>query len=326
MDSQREIISRRMAQEEHNRRIRRLKRLIIIGMITLLVLPTICCFIFMFRLNRMERQMDNLIMLYNDNYAEYTKYMEAKNNGVVYAAENLATEKPKTQKTEKQKPTDKPEAPEGKKVYLTFDDGPSIYTERILEILKENDVKATFFVIGKTDDYSKKMYNKILEEGHTLAMHSYSHEYSSIYSSVKAFKNDLHKIEKLLTDVTGQKPQYYRFPGGSSNTVSDISMKKFIACLNEENITYFDWNVINGDAVSRTVPKDEIVNNVMSGIEGNDTSIVLMHDAGAKETTVEALPEIIKKIKKQGAHILPIDESTKVIQHIKAEEVNEKKN
>lgn len=322
MDSQREIISRRMAQEEHNKRIRRLKRLIVIGMVTLLVLPTICCFIFMFRLNRMERQMDNLIMLYNDNYEEYTKYMDAKNNGVVYAAENLPTEEPKAQKTEKPKATSKPEAPEGKKVYLTFDDGPSIYTEKILKILKENDVKATFFVIGKTDDYSKKMYNKIIEEGHTLAMHSYSHEYSSIYSSVKSFKKDLHKIENLLTDVTGQKPIYYRFPGGSSNAVSKVDMKKFISCLNEENITYFDWNVINGDAVSKPVPKDELINNVMTGIKNYDTSVVLMHDAGAKETTVEALPEIIKKIKKQGAHMLPIDESTKIVQHVKADSVD----
>ena len=311
-----------MAQEEHNKRIRRLKRLIIIGMITLLVLPTICCFIFMFRLNRMERQMDNLMMLYNNNYAEYTKYMEAKNNGVVYAAENLATEEPEVQETQKPEETSTPEAPEGKKVYLTFDDGPSIYTEKILKILKENDVKATFFVIGKTDDYSKKMYKKIIEEGHTLAMHSYSHEYSSLYSSVKAFKSDLKKIESLLTDVTGQKPKYYRFPGGSSNTVSKINMRKFISCLNEENIIYFDWNVINGDAVSKPVPKDELVNNVITGVKDKNTSIVLMHDAGTKETTVEALPEIIKKIKKQGAHILPIDDSTKVVQHIEADTVD----
>lgn len=322
MDSQREIISRRMAQEEHNKRIKHLKRLIVVGMITLLVLPTICCFIFMFRLNRVERQMDNLMMLYNENYEEYARYMDEKNNGVVYAAENLATEEPQVQETEKPKETSKPEAPEGKKVYLTFDDGPSIYTEKILSILKKNDVKATFFVIGKTDDYSKEMYQKIVEEGHTLAMHSYSHEYSSIYSSVKAFKKDLQKIETLLTDVTGQKPQYYRFPGGSSNTVSKIDMKKFISCLNEEGITYFDWNVINGDAVSKTVPKDELVNNVITGIKNYETSVVLMHDAGTKGTTVEALPEIIKKIKKQGANILPIDESTKVVQHVKSDSVD----
>ena len=133
----------------------------------------------------------------------------------------------------------------------------------------------------------------------------------------------MQEIEQLLTDVTGQKPLYYRFPGGSSNTVSKIDMKKFISCLNEEGITYFDWNVINGDAVSsKLVSKDELVDNVMTGIKDYDTSIVLMHDAGTKETTVEALPEIIKNIKKQGMHMLPIDENTKVIQHIKADSVD----
>ncbi len=314
MDDQQEVTSCDKTQEKRRKRIRRLKRLIIIGVVLLLVLPTICCFIFMFRLNQMQRQVDHLQKLYSDNYEEYTKYMKGKDNGMAAEEENVLN---------KTKTPSEQETLEGKKVYLTFDDGPSMYTEEILNILKENDVKATFFVIGKTDDYSKQMYNKIIEEGHTLAMHSYSHQYSSIYSSVKAFKEDLQEIEQLLTDVTGQKPLYYRFPGGSSNTVSKIDMKKFISCLNEEGITYFDWNVINGDAVSsKLVSKDELVDNVMTGIKDYDTSIVLMHDAGTKETTVEALPEIIKNIKKQGMHMLPIDENTKVIQHIKADSVD----
>ncbi len=248
-------------------------------------------------------------------------YDDADNEGVVQTLANLSIEKEQKQEKEKEEKEEKPpEAPEGKKVYLTFDDGPSIYTEEILSILEKNDVKATFFVIGKTDDHSKEMYKKIVEEGHTLAMHSYSHDYSLIYSSMKAFKEDFKKIEDLLTDVTGQKPKYYRFPGGSSNTVSKIDMKQCISYLNKKNITYFDWNVINGDAESsKTIPKDTLVKNVMTGVKNYETSVVLMHDANAKGTTVEALPEIIKKIKKQGAYILPIDESTKVVQHVKAD-------
>lgn len=261
-----------------------------------------------------------LMVLY---YGEYIKDMEIKNKGVVCAVENLAKENSQIQKKEEIKASFKEEAANVKKVYLTFDDGPSTHTEEILRILKENDVKATFFVIGKADDYSKQMYNKIVEEGHTLAMHSYSHDYSSIYSSVKAFKDDLNKIENLLTDVTGQKPKYYRFPGGSSNTVSKVDIKKLITYLNEENITYFDWNVVNGDAESsKPVPKNKLVKNVMTGIKNYNSCIVLMHDAEPKETTVEALPEIIRRIKKQGAQILPIDENTKVVQHIKADSVD----
>lgn len=261
-----------------------------------------------------------LMVLY---YGEYIKDMEIKNKGVVCAVENLVKENSQIQKKEEIKASFKEEASNVKKVYLTFDDGPSTHTEEILRILKENDVKATFFVIGKTDDYSKQMYNKIVEEGHTLAMHSYSHDYSSIYSSVKAFKDDLNKIENLLTDVTGQKPKYYRFPGGSSNTVSKVDIKKLITYLNEENITYFDWNVVNGDAESsKPVPKNKLVKNVMTGIKNYNSCIVLMHDAEPKETTVEALPEIIRRIKKQGAQMLPIDENTKVVQHIKADSVD----
>lgn len=261
-----------------------------------------------------------LMVLY---YGEYIKDMEIKNKGVVCAVENLVKENSQIQKKEEIKASFKEEAANVKKVYLTFDDGPSTHTEEILRILKENDVKATFFVIGKTDDYSKQMYNKIVEEGHTLAMHSYSHDYSSIYSSVKDFKDDLNKIENLLTDVTGQKPKYYRFPGGSSNTVSKVDIKKLITYLNEENIIYFDWNVVNGDAESsKPVPKNKLVKNVMTGIKNYNSCIVLMHDAEPKETTVEALPEIIRRIKKQGAQILPIDENTKVVQHIKADSVD----
>ena len=173
MDDQQEVTSCDKTQEKRRKRIRRLKRLIIIGVVLLLVLPTICCFIFMFRLNQMQRQVDHLQKLYSDNYEEYTKYMKGKDNGMAAEEENVLN---------KTKTPSEQETLEGKKVYLTFDDGPSMYTEEILNILKENDVKATFFVIGKTDDYSKQMYNKIIEEGHTLAMHSYSHQYSSIYS------------------------------------------------------------------------------------------------------------------------------------------------
>lgn len=207
------------------------------------------------------------------------------------------------------------------KVYLTFDDGPSENTSEILDILAEYKVKATFFVIGKDDDESKALYQRIVKEGHTLGMHSYSHKYSVIYDSLDAFENDFSEIQNFLYDVTGVDCQYYRFPGGSSNQVSNLDMSEFIRCLNEQGVTYFDWNVSSGDATSQAYTADELVDNVLSDVVKYKTSVVLLHDSNTKKITVEALGPMIEALQKLGAEILPIDENTTVIQHIKADSV-----
>lgn len=124
--------------------------------------------------------------------------------------------------------TDGPAA-SGKAVYLTFDDGPSRNTEQILEILAEYGVHATFFVVGKTDKHSLEMYRRIVEEGHTLGMHSYSHSYEKLYASLKSFREDFENLRGLLEETTGVTPLYYRFPGGSSNTVSEENMTVFVS-------------------------------------------------------------------------------------------------
>lgn len=109
-----------------------------------------------------------------------------------------------------------------RKVYLTFDDGPSGNTGEILDILAEYDVKATFFVVGKEEEKYQPLYKRIVEEGHTLAMHSYSHKYDEIYQSKESFAADLSKLQEFLYDTTGVWCRYCRFPGGSSNTVSRV--------------------------------------------------------------------------------------------------------
>lgn len=207
------------------------------------------------------------------------------------------------------------------RAYLTFDDGPSANTAAILDILKEYNVKATFFVVGKEDEESKEMYKRIVEEGHTLAMHSYTHKYSSIYDSLENFKADYEKIQNYLYDITGVDCQYYRFPGGSSNQVSNTDMHEFIDYLTEQGVTYFDWNVASGDATSQAYTADELVENVMSDVVKYKTSIVLMHDASAKDTTVEALGPMIEALQSEGIEILPINEDTPVIQHISVNSV-----
>lgn len=200
-------------------------------------------------------------------------------------------------------------------VYLTFDDGPSENTPKILEVLKNHDVKATFFVTGKEGDKEQSWYQQIVAEGHTLAMHSYSHKYSSIYKSVDAFSADFTKQREMLENVTGVKCRFYRFPGGSSNQVSNTDMNEFIDYLGEQGMTYYDWNVVCGDATSQIYTADELVQNVMTDVVKYKYSVVLMHDALDKDSTVEALEIILQKLESLDAKILPITEDAPVIHH-----------
>lgn len=200
-------------------------------------------------------------------------------------------------------------------VYLTFDDGPSEQTNEILDILDDYGVKATFFVNGRQDETSIAAYKRIVDEGHTIAMHSYSHKYSEIYESVDAFQKDFERIQNLIYDTTGVECTYYRFPGGSSNRVSNANMLDYINYLNGQGVTYFDWNVSSGDATSQAFTVDELVENVMKDVVKYKTSVVLLHDANNKTTTVQALPTMIESLQESGAIILPIDENTQVIQH-----------
>jgi peptidoglycan-N-acetylglucosamine deacetylase len=208
-----------------------------------------------------------------------------------------------------------------KKVYLTFDDGPSIYTDEILDILAEYNVKATFFVVGKTDDESKELYKRIVDEGHTLGMHSYSHKYSKIYNSLEDFDKDFTKLWKLLYDTTGYKPSVYRFPGGSDNMVNKNGMEDFIRYLNEAEMVYFDWNVLNGDATGVTYTKDQLIENVIDGVAIKDNSIVLLHDSQTKKTTVDSLPGLLDELISEDAQILPLDKDVPPIQMIKADTI-----
>lgn len=202
-------------------------------------------------------------------------------------------------------------------VYLTFDDGPSSNTNAILDILKEYNVKATFFVNGKTDEISKEGYKRIVEEGHTLAMHSYTHVYKEVYASKEAFLEDVYRLQNYLFDLTGTKPIYYRFPGGSSNTISEMDMQIFIQALHEEGMEYFDWNVANGDGGNKELTTDQILTNVWNDIPKYEHSMILMHDSVQKGFTIEALPEMIKQLQEAGYTILPIDDTTPLIQHIR---------
>ena len=205
-------------------------------------------------------------------------------------------------------------------VYLTFDSGPDDNTNTILDILAENQIKATFFVAGNDKPEMQDVYRRIVSEGHTLGMHSYSNQYSTIYASTDAFRQDLQQIQAFLTETTGTQCVYYRFPGGSNNQISNVDMKEFARVLNENGITYFDWNVSAGDN-SAGCSVDDIVKNVVAGVSRYKTSIVLLHDGEDQNTTVEALGPLILALRDMNAEILPIDDNTKVIQYLHSDDV-----
>lgn len=204
-----------------------------------------------------------------------------------------------------------------RKVYLTFDDGPSSNTNRILDILAEYDVKATFFVVGKEEEEYQALYKRIVDEGHTLAMHSYSHKYNEIYQSLESYSADLSKLQEFLYDTTGVWCRYCRFPGGSSNTVSRVDMHELIAYLDEQDMSYFDWNISSGDAMNSSISSEEIIRNCTAKLKNYDEAIILMHDASEKKSTVRALPELIETIQAmEDTTILPITDDTERIHHI----------
>lgn len=205
-------------------------------------------------------------------------------------------------------------------VYLTFNSVPGENTNAILDVLAQYGVKATFFVSGSEEEGADAVYQRIVNEGHTIGMHSYSNQYSLIYSSIDAFKNDYIQLSDYIYQLTGTRCAYYRFPGGSGNEISNVNMAEFVHILNQEQVVYFDWNVASGDAAASYTVED-VQNNVLEGVSKYKTSVVLLHDGPNKSTTVDALGTLIESLQGQGANILPIDENTYVIQYIKADSV-----
>lgn len=293
----------------------------------LVLLPLLLCIVLFARVGQLEKELHQIKeMNAQTNSGSFRQELEE----MALAEKEKSSEQEKnndTSKTDNQTQTEVGVSPSAsaveteKRVYLTFDDGPSDHTEDILELLEAENMTATFFCIGKTDEHSVAMYKRILEGGHTLAMHSYSHDYSGIYANLEAFKADFHKIQDYMEEVTGQKPIYYRFPGGSSNAVSKVSMKECIRFLDSEGVAYFDWNALNGDAEGKTYTVEEMLQRTMSGIKLYDSPVVLMHDTNAKQKTLEMLPTLIKKLKKMNAAVVGIDENTPLVQHIKVSSV-----
>lgn len=318
-------------QQERRKRINRIKRGLISFIGIWMLLCMFLCVVLLFKVNSLEKQISQLVSdaTVSKSAAETMSENTSDKSGVFSydSTESIGGEKATEQvianvsNAVESDSENFAEENDQLKVYLTFDDGPSDNTAAILDTLAKYNVKATFFVVGKTDDQSKEMYQRIVNEGHTLGMHSYSHKYSVVYDSLDAFETDFNQLQSYLYDITGQECRLYRFPGGSSNQVSNTDMSEFIRFLNEEGVTYFDWNVSSGDATSQAYTADELLNNVLTDVPKYKTSVVLMHDSNTKSTTVEALGPMIEALQGMGAQILPIDENTTLVQHVKADSV-----
>lgn len=213
---------------------------------------------------------------------------------------------------------------EGQNVaYLTFDDGTSEQTDHVLDILAQYGVKATFFVTQQGGEENAARYRRIVNEGHSIGLHSVSHSYKQVYASLDTFIADVEGIRQFVLDTTGVNSHLYRFPGGSSNTVSNVPITDCIRYLNQNGYRYFDWNIDTSDAVnhnSQTV--QQLLDNVFNGGVGKYHScVILMHDSATQKTTVAALPQLIEGLLARGYAILPITDVTTPVQHKKAETV-----
>ena len=186
-----------------------------------------------------------------------------------------------------------------KTVYLTFDDGPSPITEQILEILKNENVPATFFVLGKNAEEFPDLTKKIASEGHIIANHSYSHDYDALYKSDdETFLNEVLKTEEIILSLIGRNSysKVFRFPGGS---FEDYKWPKMDVLI-ENDYAFIDWNCSNGDANAHDIPADILIKNVIETAGKKNTAVVLMHDAARKTTTVSALSGIINYFRENG--------------------------
>ncbi len=200
-------------------------------------------------------------------------------------------------------------------IYLTFDDGPSNNTSKILDILKKEDIKATFFLVNFNSSYNP-VVKRIYDEGHSIGIHSYTHNYKLIYSSVSAYFDDLNKMNDKIKTITGSDTKLLRFPGGSSNTISSFNkgiMTTLVKEVTNAGYHYFDWNVDSSDAWSARNSND-VYNNVINNLK-KGTNIVLMHDLSSNEKTINILEKIIKDAKEKGYIFENITMNTKEIHH-----------
>ncbi len=308
------------------KRVQILKKLIVGTIISIILLPTILCVILFIRINGIKTALRDLEEVNSKNTSEILDLkaeIEENKSENLQETQRLSSEVERLQNdllNAETTQTDQNEAktPTGwpRKVYLTFDDGPSGHTQEILDILDSYGVKGNFFVCATQNEDYQKYYQIILDKGHMLGLHSYTHVYEDIYASEEAFQEDVLSIRSFVKEHTdGYEAVYYRFPGGSTNLHSRISLKACADWLEKQGLIYYDWNLSSQDATNPMQSADNIFHNATYGCEQYEEVVILMHDLGNKDSTVEALPRIIEYYQDIGAKISIIDDTSMVIRH-----------
>lgn len=188
-----------------------------------------------------------------------------------------------------------------KVAYLTFDDGPSENSEKILKTLKEKDAVATFFLIGQEiTSEREEIVKQELQQGNAVGVHTYCHEQNVIYSNSTAFFDDFQKASAAIEKVTGVTPKLHRFPWGSNNSYVSYYVDSLREQLNSQGVKSFDWNVSGEDSVGRNVSESVIFANVKKDLTKYQNPIILLHDSAAMDNTAAVLPQIIDYIREQG--------------------------
>ena len=182
-----------------------------------------------------------------------------------------------------------------KVIYLTFDDGPSDkVTPTILDVLKEENVKATFFIVGKNAARRKNILKREFDEGHSIGVHSYSHNYKEIYSSPESLIDDINKCNKLIEEVTGAPTSLYRFPGGSFNLSDNL-----INAVNSLGMNYVNWNASFCDSEILSPTPEQLISAAKSTVANPSKIVMLAHDTTDKSATAKALKDVIKHYKQK---------------------------
>ena len=205
------------------------------------------------------------------------------------------------------------------KVYLTFDDGPSSYvTPEVLDVLAAHHAKATFFCVDY-GEWDRHLIARMINEGHTVGIHGYSHDYATIYANDEAFMENIYRLRDKLRADFGYETTLIRFPGGSSNTVSCAYntgiMSRLVQRVEQEGFTYFDWNVSSGDASPAGLSRGEIYQNVISRLQPGGSYVVLMHDSAGKQTTAEAIGDIIRYAQGNGYDVCALTADAPTMHH-----------
>ena len=192
---------------------------------------------------------------------------------------------------------------EEKVAYLTFDDGPSeSVTPLILDVLKNNNIKATFFVLGSRVELSPELVKRAYDEGHYIANHGYSHVYKQIYASPESILAEYTQTNDAIRVAIGE-PEYQshllRFPGGSRGSAYEDVIQQSIELLKTNGITYLDWNALTGDSEGKKT-KEAMLQRLQETVEGKNSVVILMHDASDKILTYEVLQDVINYLTEQG--------------------------